>query len=134
VSEWIWLDEQVALAVHERALTVHGGADGVKDVGLLESALARPKNVSVYVENADVIDLAAAYTAGVVKGHPFIDGNKRTGFVLGVLFLELNGVRFIASEEAAAQAVLALAAGALDDAGYAAFLRENTLADGAARS
>jgi death on curing protein len=127
VTEWVWLGVDVALAVHDRSLALHGGAVGIKDMGLLESALARAQNLAAYVETADVIDLATAYTAGVVRGHAFIDGNKRTGFVLGVLFLELNGTRFEASEEAAAQAVLDMAAGVLDDAGYAAFLRENTL-------
>ncbi len=72
------------------------------------------------------MDLAAAYTVGIVRNHPFIDGNKRTGFVVGILFLELNGHRFSANEADAAQAVLALAAGTLDEAGYAAFLRANT--------
>jgi death-on-curing protein len=93
---------------------------------LLESALARPRQLAAYGDRVDVIDLAAAYSSGLVKNHPFVDGNKRTAFVVGILFLELNGARFTASEEAATQAVLGLAAGTLDDAGYAAFLRENT--------
>jgi death-on-curing protein len=92
---------------------------------LLESGLARPRQLAAYGENVDVIALAAAYTSGIVKNHSFIEGNKRTGFVMGVLFLELNSARFTASEEAATKAVLGLAAGTLDDAGYAAFLREN---------
>ena len=129
MTTWVWLDERVALAVHEHVLVLHGGLAGVKDAGLLNSALARPKNLSAYVDTADVIDLAAAYTAGIVKDHPFLDGNKRTGFVLGILFLELNGAQFAASEEAAVQAVIGLAPGKLDDAGYAAFLRENTTAE-----
>ena len=73
----------------------------------------------------DIIDMATAYTAGIVRNHPFVDGNKRTGFVVGILFLELNGYRFTASEEDAAQAVLELAAGNLDETGYGAFLRAN---------
>ncbi len=76
-----------------------------------------------------MVDLAAVYTAAIVRNHPFVDGNKRTGFVVGILFLELNGYRFIASEEAAAQAVLELAAGSLDEMGYGAFLRANAHAD-----
>jgi death on curing protein len=80
-------------------------------------------------ETVDVTDLAAAYTAGLLQNHPFIDGDKRTGFVVGILFLELNGARFTASEEAATQAVLGLAAGSLERAGYAAFLRENITRD-----
>jgi death on curing protein len=126
VTSWIWLDERDARAVHDRSLVLHGGAAGLRDAGLLASALARPRQRLAYGEVVEVVDLAAAYTAGVVRNHPFVDGNKRTGFVIGVLFLELNGAKFTASEEDATQAVLSLAAGTLDEAGYAAFLRENT--------
>jgi death-on-curing protein len=126
VTSWVWLDERDALAVHDRSMLLHGGAPGVRDPGLLASAMARPRQLNAYGEAVDVLELAAAYTSGVLRNHPFIDGNKRTGFVMGVLFLELNGARFVASEEAATQAVLGLAAGTLDDNGYAAFLRENT--------
>jgi death-on-curing protein len=126
VIEPLWLDERDALVLHERLLALHGGAAGLRDAGLLESALARPRQLHAYADAPDAIDLAAAYTAGLVRNHPFIDGNKRTGFVVGVLFLELNGYTFTASEADAAQAVLALAAGALDEAGYAAFLRANS--------
>lgn len=126
MTAWIWIDERVARAVHDRSLVQHGGAAGVRDASLLASALARPKQLESYGEAVDVVDLAAAYTAGLVKNHPFVDGNKRTGFVVGILFLELNGAQFTASEEAATLAVVSLAAGTLDDAGYAAFLRENT--------
>lgn len=122
---WIWIDERDARSVHDRSLVLHGGAAGLRDAGLLQSALARPQQLEAFGEGVDVVDLAAAYTSGLVKNHPFIDGNKRTGFVVGILFLELNGARFTASEEAATQAVLGLAAGSLDEAGYAAFLREN---------
>ncbi len=125
MSAWIWIESQVALAVHERLLLHHGGAEGARDTGLLLSALARPEQLAAYGDKPDVADLAAAYTHGIVKNHPFVDGNKRTGFVVGVLFLELNGMRFTASEAAATRAVLDLAAGTLDDAGYATFLREN---------
>ena len=98
----------------------------MRDAGLLESALARPKQLEAYGEDVDVVDRSAAYTAGLVQNRPFVDGDKRTGFVVGVLFLELNGARFTGSEEAATQAVLGLADGTLDEVGYAAFLRENT--------
>jgi death on curing protein len=118
----IWIDEAVVLAIHDRQLVEHGGAEGLRDETLLRSGLARPQNHLAY-GRADIFDLAAMYTAGVVKNHPFIDGNKRTGFVLGVLFLELNGYRFTATEEAAAHAVLELAAGKLDELGYSKFLR-----------
>jgi death-on-curing protein len=121
----VWLEEPEALAVHERLLVLHGGASGVRDVGLLASALARPRQIAAYGEGAGVIELAAAYTVAVVRNHPFVDGNKRTGFVLGVLFLELNGARLVADEAATTRAVMGLADGSLDEAGYAAFLRAN---------
>ncbi len=95
----------------------------MRDAALLASALARPRQHHAYRAAADTIELAALYTAAIVSNHPFIDGNKRTGFVVGILFLEINGYRFHASEEMAAQAVLDLAAGKLDEAQYAAFLR-----------
>ena len=112
------------LAIHDRQLVEHGGAEGLRDEALLESALGRPLNHFAY-ESSDVVELAAKYTAGIVQNHPFVDGNKRTGFVVGVLFLELNGFRFTASEEAAAQAVLELAAGTMDEKGFCEFLRAN---------
>ena len=132
MSEPLWIDERDALALHDRLLALHGGAAGLRDGGLLQSALARPRQMRAYAAAPDAIDLAAAYTAGIVRNHPFIDGNKRVGFVVGILFLELNGYRFTASEADAAQAVLALAAGTLDEAGYARFLRANS-ADATAR-
>jgi death-on-curing protein len=124
VKRLVWIEEALVLAIHDRQLVEHGGAEGLRDESLLRSGLARPENHLAY-GMADVIELAAMYTAGIVKNHPFVDGNKRTGFVVGVLFLELNEHSFIASEEAAAQAVLALAAGDIDKAGYAEFLRAN---------
>ena len=123
MTEWSWLDERDALALHGRSLLAHGGGSGLRDPGLLDSALARPRQLAVYGQDLDVIGLAAAYTAGLVQNHPFVDGNKRTGFLLGVLFLEINGLRFVADEAAAAQAVLDLAAGTSDEAAYVAFLR-----------
>ena len=121
----VWVDERDVLALHDRLLALHGGATGLRDSGLLKSALARPHQHFAYAEATDIIDLSAIYTAGIVRNHPFIDGNKRTGFVIGILFLELNGYRFTASEEHAAQAVLELAASNLDETGYGAFLRAN---------
>lgn len=126
MTEPIWVDERDALTLHDRLLALHGGRAGVRDENLLRSAIARPQQYLSYAEGADIIDMATAYTAGIVRTHPFIDGNKRTGFVVGILFLELNGYRMTASEEETAQAVLNLAAGTLDDTGYAAFLRANT--------
>jgi death-on-curing protein len=89
---------------------------------LLQSALARPLQLFAYAEHPSPIDLAAAYVAGLVRNHPFVDGNKRTGFVVGVLFLETNGYRFTAQEEDATRSVLDLAAGVLDENGFAAWL------------
>jgi death-on-curing protein len=119
------VEERESLALHDWLHLLHGGAAGLRDLALLQSALARRQQRNAYGGPPDVIDLAATYTAGIVRNHPFVDGNKRTGFVIGILFMELNGYRFQASEEDAAQAVLALAAGSLDEAGYGAFLRAN---------
>jgi death-on-curing protein len=123
VKEPVWIDERDALALHDRLLALHGGAVGLRDDGLLKSALARPQQHFAYAESPDIVDMAAAYTWGIVRNHPFVDGNKRTGFVVGVLFLELNRYRFNASQEDTAQMVLELASGNLDEAGYIAFLR-----------
>jgi death on curing protein len=125
VRQPVWIDERDVLALHDRLLALHGGAAGVRDVGLLKSALARPQQHLAYAEVPDVIDMATVYTARIVRNHPFIDGNKRTGFVVGILFLELNGYRFTASEEDAVQAVLELAADTFKEADYGSFLRDN---------
>jgi death-on-curing protein len=121
----IWIDERDALVLHDRLLALHGGAAGVRDGGLLKPALARPQQHFACGEAVDIMDMAAAYTAAILRNHPFLDGNKRTGFVVGILFLELNGYGFTATEEDAAQAVLNLAAGTLDEADYGGFLRGN---------
>jgi death on curing protein len=126
VTEPVWIDERDALTLHERLLALHGGAEGLRDRTLLESALARPQQHFSYAESLNMFEMAAAYTGGIVRNHPLADGNKRTGFVLGILFLELDGYRFAASEQEAARAVLQLASGDLDEVGYAAFLRANS--------
>lgn len=131
MKPWVWVDERDALAIHDMLIARHGGPPGTRDEGLLRSALARPRQIEAYENDCDLARLAAAYTAGVVQNHPFVDGNKRTGFVLGVLFLELNGMTFSATEEAATQAVLDLTAGVIDEAAYADFVRRNATADGA---
>ena len=124
MSEPIWIDAADVLAIHDRQLVEHGGAEGLRDEALLHSGLGTPQNHCA-CNGSDIIELATMYTAGIVQNRPFIDGNKRTGFVVGVLFLELNGYRFKAREEAAAQAVLELAAGTIDAKGFLAFLRAN---------
>ncbi len=125
MSEPIWIEDELVLAIHDRLLVDHGGGAGVRDESLLQSALARPLNHIAYA-GSDIVELAAKYTAGIVQNHPFVDGNKRTGFVIGVLFLELNGYRLMASEEAAAQAVIELAAGTMDEKAFSEFLRANS--------
>jgi death on curing protein len=125
MSEPIWIELELELAIHDRQLAEHGGAEGLRDEALLHSALGRPMN-QFNDESTDVVALAAKYTAGIVQNHPFLDGNKRTGFVVGVLFLELNGYRFTASEEAAAQAVLDLAAGRMNETGFCEFMHANS--------
>jgi death-on-curing protein len=124
-KEPLWIEERDVFAIHDRLLAIHGGATGLRDLGLLQSALARPRQHHTYAKTVDVIVMAALYTAGIARNHPFVDGNKRTGFVVGILFLELHGFDFKASEEDATQAVMALAAGTLEEEGYVTWLREN---------
>jgi death-on-curing protein len=123
MNEPTWIDERDALALHDRLLALDGGAPGLRDAGLLQSALPRPRQLHAYGDSPDIIDMAAAYISGIVRNHPFVDGNKRTGFLVGVLFLELNGLRFTATEESAAQAILSLASGTLDEPTVASWLR-----------
>ena len=125
MKEPLWIDEHDALALHDRLIALDGGAAGLRDKASLQSALARPRQHYAYASAPELAGLAAAYTAGIIGNHPFIDGNKRTGFVAGVLFLEINGYRFTASEEDATQTVLGLAAGAIKEIGFAAWLRAN---------
>ena len=125
MGEPIWIDERDALALHDRILALDGGPSGVRDLGLLQSALARARQLEAYGNSPDVVHMAVAYMAGIVRNHPFFDGNKRTGFITGVLFLEINGYRFTATEEAAAQAVMSLAEGTLDEAALAMWMRAN---------
>ncbi|MGH8335967.1 MAG: type II toxin-antitoxin system death-on-curing family toxin [Gammaproteobacteria bacterium] len=128
-KEPVWIDERDALAIHGRLIALHGGAPGLRDHRLLESALARPRQHYAYADEPDLIDLATAYAAGIIRNHPFIDGNKRAGFLLCVLFLELNSYRFAATEEDATEAVMGLAAGTLDESAFTAWLRANTQPD-----
>jgi death-on-curing protein len=121
-----WIEERDVLAIHDRLLAAHGGALGLRDDGLLQSALARPRQHYAYADSPDIVEMAALYAAGIVRNHPFVDGNKRAGFVVGILFLELNGFSFTASEEDATQAVLSLAAGTLDEAAFTAWLQANS--------
>lgn len=119
---WVWLDRQVVLAVHDEQLAEHGGASGVRDIGLLESALARPLNLVAYAE-PDAAALAAAYGFGIASNHPFVDGNKRTAFVGVELFLALNGYGLPAEDVACVLIMLAVAAGDLDETAFGAWIR-----------
>jgi len=121
---WVWIDAQVLLAVHEAQLAEHGGASGSRDMGLFESALARPQNLVAYGA-PDAAALAAAYGAGIARNDPFIDGNKRTAFVAVELFLALNGHELTAGDVDCVMTMLAVAAGELDEPGFAAWLREH---------
>jgi death-on-curing protein len=122
---WRWLAADVLLAVHEEQLAEHGGAAGVRDLGLFESALARPQNLAAYGD-PDAAALAAAYGVGLAKNHPFTDGNKRTAFVAVELFLSLNGFDLVAEDAACVLTMLAVAAGTLDEAAFAALLRAHS--------
>lgn len=126
MKEPYWFTREECLALHDMMLSLHGGIQGVRDDHLLESALAKPKHLFAY-GNPTLQDLAASYAAGVVKNHPFLDGNKRTGFMLGAGFLERNGWRFQATEADAAIRTLALAAGEMTESGYAAWLEANSV-------
>lgn len=117
-----WLSKVAVLAIHGRLLAEHGGASGLRDESLLESALAAPKNHFEY-EQADVFKLAAAYAFALTSNHPFVDGNKRTAFAAAGIFLELNGYRLEAAEPDAVWAVLALSKGELNADGFSKWLR-----------
>ncbi|MBI5820326.1 MAG: type II toxin-antitoxin system death-on-curing family toxin [Verrucomicrobia bacterium] len=125
MKEQHWVLRETVLALQERLLAEFGGLSGLRDAGLLESALARPQQLFAYGKPS-LFDLAAAYAFGLVRNHPFLDGNKRIGFTTAVVFLELNGYRFAASEADATIKTLALAARELDEADYAAWLKANS--------
>jgi len=121
MSEPVWLERDDALGIHELMLAQYGGLAGVRDECLLESALARPKNLHAYGTES-IPALAAVYASGVVKNHPFLDGNKRTGFMLAATFLELNGFELTASEESVVTQTIGLAASEVTEEQYAAWL------------
>ena len=125
--EPVWLDAQIALAVHDRQLAEHGGGEGIRDQALLESALARPVNQWAYGKVRDLAALAAAYAFGIARNHPFVDGNKRTAWVFARLFLALNGIALRFAPEDAIRAMLALAAGELSEEELAEWFRERVV-------
>ena len=120
-----WVMTEVVLAVHDEQLAVHGGLSGVRHRGVLESALARPKNLAVYENCDDLARLAAAYAFGIVRNHGFVDGNKRTALVTTDLFLMLNGFELVSSPAENVLTILALADGTLSEEGLAGWIQRN---------
>jgi death-on-curing protein len=122
----VWVREDVVLAVHLRQLSEHGGGEGVRDEGLLRSALARPQNLLAYGDPPpDLASLAAAYAYGLARNHPFVDGNKRTALIVARLFLLLNGTDLVATQEEKYSTFLALAAGELSEVDLADWVRSH---------
>jgi death on curing protein len=120
-----WISREECLAIHEMMLAQHGGLAGVRDEGSLESALSRPQSLFAYAKPTHAA-MAANYAAGIILNHPFLDGNKRTGFMTAAIFLDVNGYELTATEESVVQNTLGLAAGNLKEKDYAAWLRENS--------
>jgi death-on-curing protein len=121
----VWLRESLLAAVHDRLLAEHGGPPGLRSREGLEAALARPRHVAVY-QSTDLFDLAAAYAGGLVRNHPFLDGNKRTAFMAAYVFLGRNGIALVADEADAVRAMVALASGDLSEPAFSAWLRQNS--------
>ncbi|WOH51715.1 type II toxin-antitoxin system death-on-curing family toxin [Bradyrhizobium sp. sBnM-33] len=122
--EPFWLTRQMIVAIHDEQLTIHGGASGLRDEGMLESALDRPKNRLAY-EKAELAEFAAAYAFGIARNHPFVDGNKRTSLLALYTFLGVNGIDFIVPEAEAAAIILSLAAGEVSEESLARWIRDN---------
>lgn len=123
MSEPRWVSKQALLLLHGDSLAEHGGLEGLRDEGLLDSALARPLNLHAHEDVTDIPRLAACYAAGVARNHPFVDGNKRAGFMAMGLFLKLNGLDLRADKVDATRAMMALAAGEIDETAFAAWIR-----------
>ena len=121
--DWTWVADSVVYAIHEAQLAEHGGIAGIRDEGLLSSALARPQNLAVYGEDVDAAALAAAYAFGISRIHPFLDGNKRSAFVVMELFLNLNGWVLEADDTTCISIMLTLASGKTDEMVLAKWLR-----------
>jgi death-on-curing protein len=128
VTEPRWLDSSIVIDIHAEQLALFGGPDGVRDIGLLDSALARPLNKFGYGES-DLAALAAAYAFGIARNHPFVDGNKRAAFASIIVFLGLNGIDFDVPPEAATAIILSLAAGEVSEESLARWIRDNLPTD-----
>jgi death-on-curing protein len=126
MQEPVWIPRMVIEAIHVDQVREHGGLSGIRDVDLLESALARPKQKWMYEQNTDLASLAAAYCFGIVKNHPFHDGNKRVGFLSLVVFLGLNGISFHSNDESIVSSILGLASGQVSEDDLAAWVRSNS--------
>lgn len=124
MSEPFWLTRRMIIAIHDEQLAIHGGASGLRDEGMLNSALDRPKNKWSY-ESADLAALAAAYAFGIARNHPFVDGNKRTSLLALYTFLGVNGIDFVVPEAEAAAIILSLAAGEVSEQSLARWIRDN---------
>jgi death-on-curing protein len=124
MSEPFWLTRRIIIAIHDEQLAIHGGASGLRDEGMLESALDRPRNKWSY-ESADLPELAAAYAFGIARNHPFVDGNKRTSLLALYTFLGVNGIDFVVPEAEAAAMILSLAAGEVSEESLARWIRDN---------
>lgn len=128
MREPVWIRQDVVLRMHEEVLMLHGGPEGVRDLGLLESALARPRNLFAYSEQEDVsiARFAAAYAQGIIANHPFVDGNKRTAFTVSLTFLKLNGLEVTATKEDRVLTFWSLAAGEISEEQLALWFDRNT--------
>lgn len=124
MTNWVWLDSDALLAAHDEQLAEHGGALGIRDIGMFESALARPKNQAAYGE-PDAAALAAAYAFALAKNHPFIDGNKRIALVALESFLVLNGFNLIADDGQTTLVILSVAAGSFGEEELTTWIRKN---------
>ncbi len=124
MSEWKWVNRQVLLLLHDESLAEHGGASGIRDEGLLDSALNRPVNLALY-EEPDIARLAASYGVGLAKNHAFVDGNKRAAFLAVGLFLAVNGHRLHATQADATLTMQDVAAGQLSEADFAQWIRSH---------
>jgi death on curing protein len=124
MDEPFWLTRDIIVAIHDEQLAIHGGASGLRDEGMLASALDRPRNKWIY-EQAELPELAAAYAFGVARNHPFVDGNKRTSLLALYTFLGVNGIDFVVPEAEAAAIILALAAGEVSEESLTRWIRDN---------
>ena len=124
--KWTWVERRAIELLHDESIAEHGGASGIRDAGLLESALARAPNLAAYGQ-PDHADLAAAYAIGLSQNHPFVDGNKRAAFLAAGMFLALNGYRFVASQAEATLTMLGVAGGTIEEHALATWLREHSV-------